>query len=106
MAIRINGTTVATNRINGTSISSETLNGAQVYGGTSKVWYWYGQETSEPSVNTAYTRIISQLTWPTRSELEDMMTGWFPPANLPVGTIGWIGSTNYDDYFLLMVIEE
>lgn len=105
MPIGINGTIVTNNRINGTSISSETVNGTQVYGGTiSRVWYWYSEDSSEPSEYTPYT--TTSASPPTRAILEGIMTSTYPPANIPVGTLGWIYHTNNRMYYMLMIVEE
>ena len=108
MPITINGTTVTTNSVNGTSVSSETVNGTQVYSGTvSRVWYYFTNQSSRPSTDYApYTMISGQGVEPTRAEVEDSMTSSFPPANIPVGTIGMIDYTNLGLYYLLMIIEE
>lgn len=107
MPITINGTTVTTNSVNGTSISSETVNGTQVYGGTvSRVWYYYAEQSSEPSTYTPYTEIYGYQDYPSNYELEYLMTSSFPPANIPAGTIGWVYSSYIGTYYLLMIIEE
>lgn len=105
MPITINGTTVSTNSINGTSISSETVNGTQVYGGTiSRVWYFYLEQSSEPS-HTPYNTTV-QGDYGHGDEYLGLMTNLYPPANIPVGTTGWVHSTFSGQYYLYMIIEE
>lgn len=107
MPITINGTIVTTNSVNETSIGIETVNGNPVYGGTvSRVWYTYGRQSSEPSEYTPYTEISNQLSTPTSIQVAAIMTSTYPPANIPVGTIGWVYYTNLGEYYMLMVIEE
>lgn len=98
MAIRINGTTISTNRLNSSNITLERLNGATVYTSTqqsNRKWVMAYTMSSQPDVDLG----IIELSSGSSGWLSEITTQW-PPNNYAVGTTGcvWDGDTTYYVY--------
>ena len=101
MPIKINGTTVTTNRLNGTSITKETLNGTQVYGEVKlKRWYPIYESSSLPQTDLPYIHNSSDITW-----WYTTLIATYPPNNYPLGTTASIGNSN-DLHYAYQIQEE
>ena len=98
MAIKINGTTVTTNRLNGLSISSETLNGTKVYG-VVLVWALYDYDSSAPSGSL----IVNEYGSSSLSPWPDLLDIMYPASNYPIGTVGSVYYSQIGMYAIFIV---
>ena len=101
MPIRVNGTTLITNRRNGTNITTETVNGILVYGGTGAVkeWGFYGYDTSEPPTSVIVNNYNSSVASTSTTYLDTA----YPATNYTNGTIGAIYYATPEIYAVFVV---